>query len=92
MREMARDSCDGAAVHLFAWLYARDACGVLDAPFSISLHAMDFSVHGKVCSLSPLSLGALDLSIERPPFQARVAYGLTLAATPWVWPLARHLI
>ena len=50
------------------------------------------SVHGKVRSLSPLSLGALDLSIERPPFQARVAYGLMLAATPWVWPLARHLI
>ena len=49
-------------------------------------------VHGKFRSLSSLSLGTLDLSIERPPFQARVACGLTLAATHCVWPLARHLI
>ena len=67
----------GAAVQL----YARNACGVLDVSFSLSLRVVEFPVHGKFRSLSSLSLGTLELSIERPPFQARVAYGLTLAAT-----------
>ena len=73
-------------------LYARGARATLDVFFSLSLCVVEFPVHGKLRSLSSLSLGPLGLSLERPPFQARVAYGLTLAAALCVWPLARHLI
>ena len=55
MCKTARDGRGGAAIRLYASLYARDACGVLDASFSLSLRVVEFPCTGN-SSLSLLSL------------------------------------